>query len=108
MTTAILWDSGARPLMYSRSADLDAMGSNYFDRTPVGSIEAFTRRRYHVSGSEGSSPKVRRAMHAQTNEEAYVELGIGKGIDSRRLQRKLHYFLSDYATQVLANRMGYC
>lgn len=71
-------DSGARPLMYSRSADLDALGSNYFDRTPIGSIEAFTRRRYHVSGSEGSSPKVRRAMHAQTNEEAYVELGIGK------------------------------
>ncbi|XP_022799728.1 uncharacterized protein KIAA1109-like isoform X2 [Stylophora pistillata] len=69
-------DSGARPLMYSRSVDLDALGSNYFDRTPVGSIEAFTRRRYHISGSEGSSPKVKRVMHAPSNEEAYVELEI--------------------------------
>ena len=71
-------DSGARPLMYSRSADLNALGSNYFDRTPVGSIEAFTRRRYTASGSEGSSPKVRRSMQTQTNKEAYIELGIGK------------------------------
>ncbi|XP_068720760.1 bridge-like lipid transfer protein family member 1 [Montipora capricornis] len=67
-------DSGARPLMYSRSADLDGLGSSYFDRTPVGSVEAFTRRRYHVSGSEGSSPKVRRARNAQMNEEALVDL----------------------------------
>ena len=80
-------DSGARPLMYSRSADLDALGSNYFDRTPVGSIEAFTRRRYTVSGSEGSSPKVRREMHAQTNEEAYLELGIGKEITDYKAKR---------------------
>ena len=71
-------DSGARPLMYSRSADLNALESNYFDRTPVGSIEAFTRRRYTASGSEGSSPKVRRSMQTQTNKEAYIDLGIGK------------------------------
>ena len=70
-------DSGARPLMYSRSADLDALDSNYFDRSPVGSIEAFTRRRYHISGSEGSSPKARRVIHTPSNEEAYEELGIG-------------------------------
>ena len=70
-------DSGARPLMYSRSADLNAVGSSYFDRSPIGSVEAFTRRRYHVSGSEGSSPKVRRAVNSQVNEEAYLELDIG-------------------------------
>ena len=67
-------DSGSRPLMYSRSADLDALDSNYLDRTPAGSIEAFTRRRYTVSGSETSSPKTRRsARHGQTPEDAFLE-----------------------------------
>ena len=54
-------DSSVPPLMYSRDASLDALEAGYMDRSPVGSVEAFTRRRYHVSASESSSPRILRA-----------------------------------------------
>ena len=50
-----LHEADTKPLMYSR----DALGSAYLDQSPVGSVEAFTRKRYH--GSEASSsPRLKR------------------------------------------------
>lgn len=72
-----LYDEGdfheedTKPLMYSR----DALGSAYLDQSPVGSVEAFTRKRYH--GSEASSsPRMRRGymmrIRRQTEETGKI------------------------------------
>lgn len=63
-------EEDTKPLMYSR----DALGSAYLDQSPAGSVEAFTRKRYH--GSEASSsPTMRRGYlmrnrHSNTDENS--------------------------------------
>lgn len=74
-------DSGARPLMYSRDASLDALGPSFMDHTPMGSVEAFTRRRYHVSASESSSPKMHRSAYYQTTDGAELDPRAGEDIE---------------------------
>ena len=66
-------DEAKPPFMYSH----DALGSSYLDQSPVGSVEAFTRKRYH--GSEASSsPKLRRPAYlrrAATRQEESNDQG---------------------------------
>ncbi|XP_048589365.1 transmembrane protein KIAA1109 homolog isoform X3 [Nematostella vectensis] len=81
---ANLGDQGSKALMYSR----DALGSSYMDASPMGSVEAFTRKRYHGSESSGS-PKLRPA-HARYRHDTEAttnmdidEDGSGGGATSR-------------------------
>lgn len=55
-----LVDVNARPLMYSREGSLDSPDS-VMDRTPLGSVEAFTRKRYKHGSDSSGSPALRRA-----------------------------------------------